>query len=45
MIHIIITSYGEVNSTEKAVRSFLNQKIKEDFKIIVSDHLQKPNGC
>ena len=37
MIHIIITSYGEVNSTEKAVRSCLNQKIKEEFKIIVSD--------
>ncbi len=37
MIHIIITSYGEVNATEKAVKSFLEQDIKEEFKIIVSD--------
>jgi len=37
MIHIIITSYKEPKSTERAVRTFLNQKIKEDFEIIVVD--------
>src|SRR3989344_5750327 len=37
MIHIIITSYKEPNSTKKAIDSFLNQNIKEKFKIIVAD--------
>ncbi len=37
MIYIIITSYGEVSSTEKAINSILEQKIKKPFKIIVSD--------
>jgi cellulose synthase/poly-beta-1,6-N-acetylglucosamine synthase-like glycosyltransferase len=37
MIHIIITSYKELNSTIKAVDSFLNQKTKEKFKITVID--------
>lgn len=37
MIHIIITSYGEVSSTERAIRAFLDQNIKEEFKIVVSD--------
>ena len=37
MIHIIIASYGEVNSTERAIKAFLDQNIKEKFKIIVSD--------
>ncbi len=37
MIYIIITSYKEPKSTERAVRAFLNQKIKEKFKIIVVD--------
>ena len=37
MIHIIITSYGELNSTEKAIKSFLDQKITKPFKIIVAD--------
>ena len=41
MIHIIITSYNEPKSTEKAINSILEQnldkKIKEKFKIIVCD--------
>jgi len=37
MINIIITSYGEVNATEKAVSSFLKQNIPRPFKILVSD--------
>lgn len=37
MIHIIITSYGGTDSTIKAVNSFLEQRIKEKFKIIVID--------
>lgn len=37
MIHIIITSYKEPKSTIRAVRAFLNQKIKEKFKIIIVD--------
>ena len=36
MNHIIITSYGEVNSTERAISSFIKQ-VPENFKIIVSD--------
>jgi len=37
MIHIIITSYNEPKATLKAVNSFLQQDIKEDYKIIVAD--------
>lgn len=37
MLYIIITSYGEPKATEKAVNAFLNQNIKQNFKIIVSD--------
>lgn len=37
MIHIIITSYKEPKATVKAVQTFLNQKIKQDFRIIVVD--------
>lgn len=37
MIHIIIASYKEPKSTLRAVNALLNQKIKEDFKIIVVD--------
>jgi cellulose synthase/poly-beta-1,6-N-acetylglucosamine synthase-like glycosyltransferase len=37
MLHIIITSYKEPESTIKAVRAFLDQKIKQKYKIIVAD--------
>ena len=37
MIHIIITSFNEPRATLRAVKSFLNQKILDDFKIIVVD--------
>jgi len=37
MIYIIITSCGEVNSTERALNAFLKQDIPKPFKIIVSD--------
>ena len=37
MINIIITSYGEPNSTVRAIKSFLEQDIKEKFRIIVVD--------
>lgn len=37
MIHIIITSYGEQTSTIKAIEAFLNQKISQEYKIIVVD--------
>lgn len=37
MIDIIITSYNEPKSTLRAVKAFLNQKIEEDFRIIVVD--------
>ena len=37
MINIIITSYNEPKSTKRAVETFLNQRIKEKFKIIVID--------
>ncbi|MDD5331720.1 MAG: glycosyltransferase [Candidatus Nanoarchaeia archaeon] len=37
MIHIIIASYNEPKSTEKAVNAFLNQNIPKPFEIIVSD--------
>jgi poly-beta-1,6-N-acetyl-D-glucosamine synthase len=37
MIHIIITSYNEPNSTRIAINKFLNQNIKEKYKIIVAD--------
>lgn len=37
MIHIIITSYKEPKSTLRAVKTFLNQKIKQNYEIIVVD--------
>jgi cellulose synthase/poly-beta-1,6-N-acetylglucosamine synthase-like glycosyltransferase len=37
MIHIIITSYNEPKATLRAVKTFLNQDIPEEFKIIVVD--------
>lgn len=41
MIYIIITSFKEPKATLHAVNSILKQKIKEDFKIIVSDPFQE----
>src|SRR3989339_1716853 len=41
MINIIITSYNEPKATLRAVKTFLDQKIKEDFKIIVVDPFQE----
>ena len=37
MIHVIITSYNEPNSTRIAINKFLNQNVKERFKITVAD--------
>ncbi|MCH7568285.1 MAG: glycosyltransferase family 2 protein [Nanoarchaeota archaeon] len=37
MIHVIITSYKEPKSTLRAVKTFLDQKIKQDYEIIVVD--------
>ena len=37
MIDIIITSYNEPKATLRAVNTFLNQDIKEKFRIIVVD--------
>lgn len=37
MIDIIITSYKEPKATLRAVKAFLNQKIKQEFRIIVVD--------
>lgn len=37
MIHIIVTSYREPKATLRAVKSILNQKINEEFKVIVVD--------
>jgi len=37
MIDIIITSYNEPKATLKAVNAFLDQKIKQKFRIIVCD--------
>ena len=37
MINIIIASFNEPNATAKAVGMFLNQKMPDDFKIIVLD--------
>lgn len=37
MIHIIIASFNEPKATLRAVKSFLKQKIEDDFKIIVLD--------
>jgi len=37
MINIIIASFNEPKATARAVNSFLNQKIEDDFKIIVLD--------
>ena len=37
MINIIITAYGELDSTIKCVDSFLNQDVKEKLKITVID--------
>ena len=36
-LYIIITAYGEPNSTLKAVEAFLSQNIRQDFKIIIAD--------
>ena len=36
-VYIIVTSYKEPKSTERAVRAFLSQEINEKFKIIVVD--------
>jgi cellulose synthase/poly-beta-1,6-N-acetylglucosamine synthase-like glycosyltransferase len=41
MIHIIITSFNEPKATLKAVNSFLKQKIKEKFKIVIVDPFPK----
>ncbi len=41
MIDIIITSYKEIDSTIKCIDSFLNQKIKEPFRISVIDPFQE----
>jgi len=41
MINIIITSYGEPNATLRAIDCFLNQNIKQDFKIIIIDPFPK----
>ncbi len=41
MIRIIITAYGEPKSTEKAVKAFLDQDIKEDYEIIVCDPFEE----
>ncbi len=37
MINIIITSYSEPNATSKAIDCFLNQNIKQEFKITIID--------
>jgi glycosyltransferase involved in cell wall biosynthesis len=37
MINIIITSYNEPKATLRAINSFLGQKTKHEFKIIVCD--------
>lgn len=37
MIDIIITSYKEPKATVRAVKTFLNQKIKQKFRIVVVD--------
>lgn len=37
MLHIIITSYKEPELTIKAIKSFLNQNIGEEYDIIVAD--------
>ena len=37
MIHIIITSFNEPKATLRAVNAFLNQKVAENFKVIVVD--------
>ncbi len=41
MIHIIITSYNEPNSTLRAVKTFLNQNIEDNFEIVVVDPFPK----
>lgn len=41
MIHIIITSYKELDSTFRAIDSFLSQKIKDPFEITVIDPFQE----
>lgn len=37
MIYLIITSYGEVNATEQAIKAALKQTTKSPYKIIISD--------
>lgn len=41
MIDIIITSFNEPKATLRAVNSFLNQRIKGDFRITVVDPFQE----
>lgn len=41
MINIIITSFGEPNSTLRCIKSFLDQNIEGEFKIIVVDPFEK----
>ena len=41
MIYVIITSYNEPKSTERAVNAFLQQKIPGEYKIIVIDPFQE----
>ena len=37
MIDIIIISFNEPISTKNSIKAFLNQKIKEEFRITVVD--------
>ena len=37
MINIIITSYGEPKATSRAIDCFLNQNIKQEFKVTIID--------
>jgi len=41
MIYIIITAYGEPDSTIKSIKSFLEQNLKKEYKIIVVDPFPK----
>ncbi len=41
MLHIIITSYKEPKSTIRAIKAFLQQDIKTDYKIIIVDPFEK----
>ena len=41
MINIIITSYNEPLSTERAINAFLSQKIPKPFKITIADPFEE----